>query len=81
MRSGCSAYNNHCGLPSPAADQEARSSVTASTLPAPAQTLQAIRWPRSLTRPVPLHRTQVFWTTGATRLLCIEKRFPNIIFE
>jgi hypothetical protein len=40
-----------------------------------------IRVPRSRTRPVPQHRMQVFWTTGATRLLWIEKRFPNVIFE
>jgi hypothetical protein len=26
---------------------------------------------------VPQHRTQVSWTTGAGRLLCIEKRLPN----
>jgi hypothetical protein len=61
-------------------DQEARCSVAALTLPVPAQALQMIRLPRSRIRPVPQHRTQVCWTTGATRLLWIEKRFPNVIF-
>jgi len=63
-----------------AANQEARCSVTALTLPDPAQVLQMIRLPRSRTWPVPQHRTQVCWTAGATRLLWIEKRFPNVIF-
>jgi hypothetical protein len=69
------------GYGSSKANQEARFSVAASTLPAPAQTLQTIRLPRSLTRPVPVHRGQVFWTALATRLLWIEKRFPNVISE
>jgi hypothetical protein len=40
-----------------------------------------MKWPRSRTRPVPQHRAQVGWTIGAARLLWIEKRFPNVIFD
>ena len=50
------------------ADQEARSVLTV-VLPDPAQALQMIRLPRSRTRPVPQHRTQVRWMTGAGRWL------------
>jgi hypothetical protein len=66
--------------PVPPVHQEA-CSATAATLPVPAQTPQMMKLPRSRTRQVPQHRMQVFWTTGATSLLWIEKRFPNVIFE
>jgi hypothetical protein len=60
------------------ADQEARSSLTV-ILPVPAQALQMIRSPRTRTRPVPQHRTQVCWRGAAGRLLWIENRFPKSI--
>jgi hypothetical protein len=47
--------------------------------PVPAQALQMIRSPRSRTRPVPQHRSQVCWTAGAGRSLCMENRLPKTI--
>ena len=49
--------------------------------PVPAQALQMMRWPRSRTCPVPQHRTQVRCVTGAGRLLCCEKRLPNVTWD
>ena len=68
------------GAPRLRADQESRS-VLASTRPVPLQALQVTRLPRSLTQPVPEHRTQVRCPTGAEpeRGSRIETRFPKSI--
>jgi hypothetical protein len=47
--------------------------------PVPAQALQMIRSPRSRTRPVPQHRTQVSCMTGAGRVWRLEDLFPKSI--
>jgi hypothetical protein len=58
--------------------QALRSNLTV-VRPVPAQALQMIRSPRSRTRPVPQHRTQVSCMTGAGRVWRLEFLFPKSI--